>query len=87
MVHPGRAVLQMSNSDTRSSAGSVEARSAEKALREIRRLCETIDPSRSESLIAMIKHVVDAALAPSDEYDAMLSTGVIPPSLQDRFGK
>jgi hypothetical protein len=45
----------------------VAPHTAEKALREIRRLCEATDPSRSETLIAMIKNKVDLALAPADE--------------------
>jgi hypothetical protein len=45
----------------------VAPHTAEKALREIRRLCETTDPSRSETLIAMIKNKVDVALAPVDD--------------------
>lgn len=63
----------------------VDPHTAEKALREIRRLCENADPSRSEALIAKIKNKVDVALAPADEYETMLTTGIIPPSLQHRF--
>ena len=52
-----------------SSAETREVR----ALREIRRFTETMALSRAETMIAMIKVVVDRTLAPPDDSNANLA--------------
>jgi hypothetical protein len=39
----------------------------EAALRKVRKYCETMDLSRSETLIALVHHATDAALAPEQD--------------------